>query len=652
MHEGWEASLASGGIPARVLGSVQRMPAGTIRALQAAVDGAALTAALLLTGGLRPDLGLTFRDLDVLAGFAAVAVVIGATVATLLGLYQGRWRYGSFEEVSALLRSMTLVGGLVLLADVAAGQPVPLRAAAFATVVGLLLMGAARFGARVLRRHALRPSPEAARRVVVLGAGEGGVQAVTAMLSDPTGPYVPVALLDDDPRKARLEISGVPVRGTRDALPEVVRETGADTLLVAIPSADAALVRTVAEQGAAAGVGVRVLPPVGELFGAVSTTDIRPVTMADLLGRREIETDLAQAAGYLAGRRVLVTGAGGSIGSELCRQVSHMGPAQLVMLDRDESGLHAVQLSLTHTALLDDRNLVVADIRDKRRVDEVFAEYRPEVVFHAAALKHLPLLEQHPWEAVKTNVHGTLNVLRAASAHHVDRFVNVSTDKAADPSSVLGYSKRITERLTAAEGPGASGTFLSVRFGNVLGSRGSVLTTFRDQIANGGPVTVTHPDVTRYFMTIEEAVQLVIQAGALGRSGEALVLDMGTPVRIADVAQQLVESAEQPVDIVYTGLRPGEKLHEQLLGHDEPDARPFHPLVTHAPVPPLDPSVLSLLHEDATHARAVEILRWLVDAPAFATQPAVTPRQALHPLIPQTGGRDALTVPRRRRSRQ
>lgn len=652
MRKGWEASVTHGDLPVRVLGAVQNMPAGAIRGLQASVDAVALAAALLLMGALRPDLGLAVRNVDGLVGFLAVSVGIGAAVALAMGLYQGRWRYGSFEEAAALTRSMALVAALVLLADVAAGRPVPLRAAAIAAVVGLFLMGAARFGARVLRRRALRPRPEGARRVVVIGAGEGGVQAVTAMLSDPTGPYVPVALLDDDPRKARREIGGVRVRGTRDALTEVVRETGADTLLVAIPSADAALVRTLVDLGAEAGVGVRVLPAVGELFGAVSTTDIRPVTMADLLGRREVETDLAAAAEYLAGRRVLVTGAGGSIGSELCRQVAHMGPAQLVMLDRDESGLHAVQLSLTHTALLDDRNLVVADIRDERRVNDVFAEYRPEVVFHAAALKHLPLLEMHPWEAVKTNIHGTLNVLRAASAHGVDRFVNVSTDKAADPASVLGYSKRITERLTAAEGQQAPGTFLSVRFGNVLGSRGSVLTTFRDQIANGGPVTVTHPDVTRYFMTIEEAVQLVVQAGALGRSGEALVLDMGTPVRIADVAQRLVESAEHPVDVVYTGLRRGEKLHEQLLGADEPDARPFHPLVTHAPVPPLDPSVLSLLHEDATHARAVEILQWLVDAPAFATQPAVAPRQALRPFGQQPNGHDRLAVPQRRRSRR
>jgi FlaA1/EpsC-like NDP-sugar epimerase len=266
-----------------------------------------------------------------------------------------------------------------------------------------------------------------------------------------------------------------------------------------------------------------------------------------------------------------------------------------MMLDRDESALHAVQLSLRGRALLDSPELILADLRDEQGIKVIFAERRPQVVFHAAALKHLSLLESYPGEAVKSNVWGTQTVLEAATAVGVERFVNISTDKAANPTCVLGYSKRITERLTAYASRASDGTYLSVRFGNVLGSRGSVLTAFAAQIAAGGPITVTDPDVTRYFMTVQEAVQLVIQAAAIGRDGEALVLEMGQPVRIAQVARQMAEQAEAPVDIVYTGLRPGEKLHEELFGEGERDIRPLHPLISHVAVPTLSPGEARLL---------------------------------------------------------
>jgi FlaA1/EpsC-like NDP-sugar epimerase len=326
----------------------------------------------------------------------------------------------------------------------------------------------------------------------------------------------------------------------------------------------------------------------------VGVADIRPVTDADLLGRHAVDTEIGLVARYLTGRRVLVTGAGGSIGSELCRQIHKFAPAELIVLDRDESGIHQTQLSMEGRAMLDRRSLVVCDIRDPVALNAVFSEHRPEVVFHAAALKHLPLLEMWPAEAIKTNVFGTFNVLRASVNYGVDKFVNISTDKAANPTSVLGYTKRLAERITASVGIERTNTendvitsYLSVRFGNVLGSRGSVLTAFRAQIEAGGPVTVTHPDVTRYFMTVEEAVQLTVQAGALGSSGEVLVLDMGNPVRISDVANRLVSESSRPVRIVYTGLRSGEKLHEDLFGAEETDARRPHPLISAIGVPPI-----------------------------------------------------------------
>jgi FlaA1/EpsC-like NDP-sugar epimerase len=380
---------------------------------------------------------------------------------------------------------------------------------------------------------------------------------------------------------------------------------------MAIPSADAQLVREISALGRAADLEVKVLPSVNELLGgSVALIDIRTPTMADLLGRREIDTDVAAIAGYLTGRRVLVTGAGGSIGSELCRQIARFEPAELFMLDRDESALHSVCLSLHARATMESPSLVLADIRDYDALATSFARLQPEVVFHAAALKHVPLLECFPSEAVKTNVWGTRNVLDAAQSVGVERFVNISTDKAADPGSVLGYSKRIGECLTARTAEDWGCNYVSVRFGNVLGSRGSVLTTFQAQIDAGGPVTVTHPDTTRFFMTVEEAVQRVIQASVIGRPGEALVLDMGAPVRIKDVAERMIADAGQDLQIEYIGLRGGEKLHEVLLGPGEEDRRPSHPLVSHVRVPVIKPDeVLALDPGELPH----EVIRQLAD---------------------------------------
>jgi FlaA1/EpsC-like NDP-sugar epimerase len=354
---------------------------------------------------------------------------------------------------------------------------------------------------------------------------------------------------------------------------------------------------------------VLVLPPVRELFdGTPTASDLRNVDVADLLGRQPIDLDMAAIADQISGKRILVTGAGGSIGSELCRQISRFGPSHLLMLDRDESGLHATQLSVEGRALLDTDDLLLCDIREVEALRAVFARSRPDIVFHAAALKHLTLLERNPAEAFKTNVLGTRNVLEAARAVGVETFVNISTDKAAQPTCVLGWSKRVAERLTAAYDEQGGGRYLSVRFGNVLGSRGSVVPTFMEQIANGGPVTVTHPDVSRFFMLIPEACQLVLQAGALGAGGEVMVLDMGSPVKIVEVAKTLIHlSGRTDVEIVYTGLRPGEKLTEELFTPGEEVERSSHPLISQVHVPALDPRHVDL-HEDL---KDVEIRQWL-----------------------------------------
>jgi FlaA1/EpsC-like NDP-sugar epimerase len=540
-------------------------------------------------------------------GFALILPLVWLTqmVSGLgFGLYVGRSRYGSFEEVAALAKAVGVATVGVFVIDAVTIYPhmVPLSTPLIGGFIALVLMAGIRYARRFDAERRRRPSTAAAEaeRIIVFGAGEGGAQMITAMLRDPENPYVPVALLDDDVTKRNLRILGVPVVGTRERLSAAAAAYHAKVVLIAIPSAGSSVIAALSKLVTEAGLAAKVLPSIRELLSdTVTLSDIRDVTPADLLGRHEIRTDLAAIAGYLTGKSVMVTGAGGSIGSELCRQLHRFAPAQLIMVDRDESALHAVKLAIDGRALLDTPDTVLLCIRDRAAVRRLMYERRPDVVFHAAALKHLPMLERHPGEAVLTNVYGTLNLLEAAAETGVSRFVNISTDKAADPISVLGYTKRLGERLTSWMAGQAPGVFLSVRFGNVLGSRGSVLTSFQAQIAAGGPLTVTDRDVVRYFMTMEEAVELVIQAGAIGRDGEALVFDMGDPVRIDDLARFLAKRAERPVDIIYTGLRTGEKLHEVLLGQGEVDHRPLHPLISQVSVPPLNPGALRLINPTA-----------------------------------------------------
>jgi FlaA1/EpsC-like NDP-sugar epimerase len=535
-----------------------------------------------------------------LAGVMLAICLLSVVCGLLAGLYRGRHQRGSLDE----LFGVAIAGGLmlvplVLLSGLLIGrQRDLLQTVAGGTLIALPTIAAARYVAFAARRRRKRTT-EAGVKVIVFGAGEAGTMLITRLLDEPGAAYRPVALLDDDPDKRRLRVHGIPVRGNRTRMAEVAAATGATVLVIAIARSSGTAVRDLTTRAELCGLTPKVVPTVTELIsGGARIEGVRDPRVSDLLGRRPIRTDVAAIAGHFAGKRILVTGAGGSIGSELCRQLHQFAPAELIMLDRDESALHEVQLTLHGRALLDSDETLLADIRDPRRVREVFARFRPQIVFHAAALKHLPLLERYPAEAVQSNVLGTQTVLEAAAACGVESFVNISTDKAADPVSVLGYSKRIAERLTAHMAGQSDGSYLSVRFGNVLGSRGSVLGALSAQVKGGGPLTVTHPDVTRYFMTVDEAVQLVLQAAVIGGTGEVLILDMGEPVRIADIARRLSAQSAHPVDIVYTGLRPGEKLTEDLLGIDEVDYRPSHPLIRHAQVKAIDPGELSRLAVD------------------------------------------------------
>lgn len=525
---------------------------------------------------------------------ALLAMLLQAAVGWFLALYRGRHQHGAFHEAQTLLETATIVAAVLFGVNVflLTAPGLPRSSALVALPVAFVLMGGSRYLQRLVLERRIRPR-DSAERALIYGAGQTGEYLVKRMLSDPASPYRPVGLIDDDPDKRNLRLSNVPVLGSGADLTAFAHKTDATALVLCVARAEADFIRHVSDHADKAGLRMMVMPLLSEILeDGMKLGDIRDVAIEDIIGRRPVDTQVDSIAGYVAGKRVLVTGAGGSIGAELCRQLSKYSPQELIMLDRDETGLHGVQITISGHGLLNSDDVVLADIRDPKAIFQIFEQRKPEVIFHAAALKHLPMLEQYPEEAWKTNVLGSLNVLEAARSVGVKTFINISTDKAANPTSVLGHSKRIAERLTAWTAAESKETYLSVRFGNVIGSRGSVLPTFIAQIEAGGPVTVTHPDVTRYFMTIPEACQLVVQAGAIGRPGEVLILDMGHPVKILDVANRMISMSGRPVDIVFTGLREGEKLHEELFGVSERDERPFHAKVTHTAVPPLDPALL------------------------------------------------------------
>ena len=559
------------------------------------IDAVAWVFALTFAVLLRYDFDSTQISWRWFAVITVFTILVQLIVGWAVFLYRGRHPYGSFAEVRSLLYA-------VLLAAVAVGLPVAMLGTAIqiprsvfliAAPIAFVLMGAARYVKRLIAESLIEHDEEA-ELALVYGAGYLGSTIVRRMLTDRNSLFIPVGIIDDSPSRRNSWFDGVRVLGTGKDIESIVASTDAKVLVVAIAKADAVLLRDINDRATAAGLKVKVLPPLEEILeGKSRLRDLRDISIEDLIGRHPVDTKIESIAGYLKGKRVLITGAGGSIGSELCRQIYKFAPSELIMLDHDETGLQSTQISIFGHGLLDTPDVVLASIRDAESLLAIFEKRRPEVVFHAAALKHLPMLEQFPDEAWKTNVLGTLNVLEAAQSVGVSTFVNISTDKAANPTSILGHSKRVAEKLTAWAAQQSGQRYLSVRFGNVIGSRGSMLPTFTSLIEAGGPLTITHPDVTRFFMTIPEACQLVVQAGGIGRPAEVLILDMGEPVRILDVAQRMIDMSGQDIAIVYTGLRPGEKLHEELVGSNETDERPVHPKISHTAVASIAPENLN-----------------------------------------------------------
>jgi len=524
--------------------------------------------------------------------FTVMALVIKIIAFFISGLYRRYWRYASIEEVLLILKATALAGGVLTLLFFATYpyifRPLPRSIPFIDTLLTIAVVATPRFLVRLWMRQKVKRRGKA-KRVVIFGAGDAGQLLAREMQQNPSLGYDLVGFLDDDPKKQGLRLRGIPIQGGREDIPRIVREYKVQEIIIAIPSAPGRVIRQIVDVCKEAGVETRILPGFADMLnGHVSVRRLRHVRIEDLLRRDPVQTDITAVRDLIHGKRVLVTGAGGSIGSELCRQVWQCQPAQLILLGHGENSLFNIYHELrgrgpgvdlaegTSASLIP----AVADIRFPERLQHIFQTYRPDIVFHAAAHKHVPLMEINPPEAVTNNILGTQNVLQASLDAGVQHFVMISTDKAVNPTSIMGATKRVAEYLVLKAARESGRPYVAVRFGNVLGSRGSVVLTFQRQIEAGGPVTVTHPDMKRYFMTIPEAVQLVLQAAVLGRGGEVFVLDMGEPVKIVDLARDLIELSGlrvgEDIDIVFTGVRPGEKLFEELFISGEHYERTAH----------------------------------------------------------------------------
>ncbi len=548
-------------------------------------------------------------ELDVPSGywrrlgfFLVIAVVVHLVANRLWGAYGQMWRHASVREARVLLLAGATSAIVLLATFVWREDRVPISVVVVGPVVATIFMGAVRFQYRLFafRRSRSRPS---GLHVAVVGAGAAGSAVIREMQSNERIGMTPVVLVDDDPRNRGRSLHGVTVAGPIDDLGRIITEYDVHQVLVAMGSPPAAVTTKVAEEAAAAGVPVKILPDIADMIhDRVSVREARDLAIDDLLGRRQADVDLEEIQSQFQGRRVLVTGGGGSIGTEIARQVAHMEPAALFLLDHDETHLHdAAQL------IEEPTEQVLADVRDRVEIESVFDRLRPDIVFHAAAHKHVPILEQHACQAVATNVFGTVNVVDAAARVGTGRLVLISTDKAAEPASVMGASKWLAEQALLARAP-VGRRYCAVRFGNVLGSRGSVIPTFQAQIAAGGPVTVTDPRMTRFFMSLREAVSLVVQASAVCEDHEVFMLEMGEPVNMLDLARRMIElngyTVDDDIRIEITGARPGEQLSESVHGDGEDVVKTAWPSILALRPVSLDPGTIDRALDDLSQCVA------------------------------------------------
>ncbi|RKU13094.1 hypothetical protein C6503_16220 [Candidatus Poribacteria bacterium] len=521
-------------------------------------------------------------------GIAAVVTIVRVGLLLAFNLYKPMWQHAAVQEfrkltAAIILATVALVGVSILL-------EITWVLFLIDGFYNLALIGFTKFSKQIFQKDrrvvvtssqntkgsdSINAAPNLPPRkpptkVLIVGAGETGIGVLRELRNHPEKGYVPIGFIDDAPHKIGRTVAGLEVLGTTRDLTYIARKREVDEVVIAIPSAPGGKIRDIIRQCEYRGCQFKIVPNIHAILeGRASVSQIREVRFEDLLNRSISEMDMAEVSKYLSGKRVMVTGAGGSIGSELCRQVAKLDPELLILFGRGENSIYHTDIELREFEPELNRALIIGDIRDNAKVSQITRKYRPHIIFHAAAHKHVKFMENHPDEAVKNNILGTQNLIDAAIKHKVEAFILVSSDKAVNPTSVYGASKRVTEKLIQCKARQNGTRFIAVRFGNVIGSRASVLPNFKRQIAKGGPVTVTHREATRYFMTIPEAVQLLIQAGAMGNGGEILMLDMGEPIKILDLAQDLIRLSGLEVDrdikIAFTGLEPGEKLYEELL---------------------------------------------------------------------------------------
>jgi FlaA1/EpsC-like NDP-sugar epimerase len=619
------------------------IPVNRHRLWQVGADAVLIAVAWLLAFQLRFDFNVppTFETGLVETTILVVAIKLAVFVA--FGFYNRWWRYVSTKDMWRAALGV-LVASVVAALAVYFGDPFERRLPRGVVLMDFVLLLGLVAGTRLAARTIFeRPSASRlvarGKEVIVVGAGDAGQLVIKEMQRSRQLGYTPIGLVDDDPRKKNLRVHGVRVLGTTEELPHILRDNRPDELLIAIPSASGEERQKVVEVARRVGIPVKTLPGLYELIADEDNlaAQIRPVQVEDVLGREPVEVDLEAISSYLEGQTVLVTGAGGSIGSELCRQIARARPGRLVLLDQGETPLFEIEREL-----VDERDFtasipVLADVSNRQKIRQVFERYQPSVVFHAAAYKHVPLMEANPLESIRNNVLGTKIVADAAVEFGANRFVLVSTDKALNPKAVYGQCKALCEWIVEAYGcrEDVPTRFMAVRFGNVLGSAGSVITIFRRQIATGGPVTITHPEMTRYFMTIPEASSLVVQAGAIGGRGEIFVLDMGDPVAILDLARDMIRLSgrepERDIPIEFIGVRAGEKLHEELWGEDEEVAETGHAKIRRARRIPItafwldeELAVLERLVSEGETLEAVSRLSTMVRSPVRVATPART----------------------------
>jgi FlaA1/EpsC-like NDP-sugar epimerase len=515
----------------------------------------------------------------------AIAILLSHHVLSInFKLYKKAWEYASIGELIIIFKVVTISMLIAAPVQLLVFQEVYLRMLAVTWLLHIILIGGSRFCWRMYRDSFINIGTNK-KRTLIVGAGSAGTMVARQLQKNHETDLLPVGFIDDDVKKHELDILGIPVIGGVSEIESTVKRLKVEHIVIAIPSLGKQELSTIFQECAKTNAKTQIMPMLEDLMtGKVSVNHFRDVQVEDLLGREPIKLDIDSVSDYLTGKTVLVTGAGGSIGSEVCRQIAPFNPEKLILLGHGENSIYNIEMELKEAFGSSSTELIteIADMQDAEKMNIVMRTHQPDVVYHAAAHKHVPLMERNPEEAVKNNIIGTMNVANAASWGDVDTFVMISTDKAVNPTSVMGSTKRLAEMVIQQMDKTSATKFVAVRFGNVLGSRGSVIPLFKKQIEKGGPVTVTHPDMVRYFMTIPEASRLVIQAGALAKGGEIFVLDMGEPVKITDLAKNLIKlsgNSLEEIRIEFTGMRPGEKLFEELLKPEEIHEQQIYPKI-------------------------------------------------------------------------